>query len=262
MNSSDGLVIVIGGSGKIGKNFCLSALKITNYTIINIDPYLDPYIQKKINEKEQDKYLHIPIRIGNIDAAEKIIKILKEYFPEKKLNSIINLSRVNIDKKEGIIFCENDAIKNINIQILGLNYLIDQLINKNQFKDFSIIHAGSLNSRLVSHQSVLYHYLKGAIESASKALAFKLAKHNVRSNVIICGLIKDPSLKLSKEQLKIEEVAIPLSSGPATLDDVRNLILFLINPESRSITGTSFVIDAGMSLPDSYTVLSKLNDFN
>ena len=93
-------------------------------------------------------------------------------------------------------------------------------------------------------------------------MAFKLAKHNVRSNVIICGLIKDPSLKLSKEQLKIEEVAIPLSSGPATLDDVRNLILFLINPESRSITGTSFVIDAGMSLPDSYTVLSKLNDFN
>ena len=262
MNSSDGLVLVIGGNGKIGKSFCLSVLKITNYCIINIDPSLDSYIQENIYDKKRKKYLHIPIPIGNLEAAEKITKTIKESFPRGKINSIINLSRVNINKNEEIIFCENDAIKNINVQILGLNYLIDQLINKNNFKDFSIVHAGSLNSRLVSHQSVLYHYLKGAIESASKALAFKLAKHNVRSNVIICGLIKDPSLKLSKEQLKIEKEAIPLSSGPATLDDVRNLILFLINPESRSITGTSFVIDAGMSLPDSYTVLSNLNDFN
>ena len=48
MNSSDGLVLVIGGNGKIGKSFCLSALKITNYTIINIDPTGDSHIQKNI----------------------------------------------------------------------------------------------------------------------------------------------------------------------------------------------------------------------
>ena len=262
MNGSNGLVLVIGGNGAIGKSFCISALKTTNYTIINIDPNVDSYIQERINDHEKDKYLHIPIRIGNLDAAEKIIKSLKESFPEKKLNSIINLARVSIDKNEEIIFHENDAINNINIQILGLNYLIDILINKNHFQDFSIIHAGSLNSRLVSHQSVLYHYLKGAIESASKALAFKLAKHNVRSNVLICGLVKDPSLKLSKKQLKIEKESIPLLSGPPTLNDVKNLILFLINPENRSITGTSIVIDSGMSLPDTYTVLSSLNNFD
>lgn len=262
MNSSDGLVLVIGGNGKIGKSFCLSALKMTNYKIINIDPSVDSFIQEKIHNEEQDKYLHIPIPIGHLNDAVEIIKILKKSFPGEKLNAIINLSRVNIDKNEELIFSENNAIKNINIQLLGLNYLIDQLINKNNFKDFSIVHAGSLNSRLVSHQSVLYHYLKGAIESASKALAFKLAKHNVRSNVIICGLVKDPEFKLSKKQLKIEKESIPLSSGPPTLEDVINLILFLITPESRSITGTSIVIDAGMSLPDTYTVLSNLNDFN
>mgnify|MGYP001320976321 CR=1 FL=1 len=78
MNSSDGLVLVIGGNGKIGKSFCLSALKITNYTIVNIDPTGDSHIQKNINDQKQNKYLHIPIPIGNLDAAEKIIKIIKQ----------------------------------------------------------------------------------------------------------------------------------------------------------------------------------------
>ena len=41
MNSSDGLVLVIGGNGKIGKSFCLSALKMTNYKIINIHVNID-----------------------------------------------------------------------------------------------------------------------------------------------------------------------------------------------------------------------------
>ena len=68
--------------------------------------------------------------------------------------------------------------------------------------------------------------------------------------------------RLSKKQLKIEKESIPLLSGPPTLNDVKNLILFLINPENRSITGTSIVIDSGMSLPDTYTVLSSLNNFD
>ena len=93
-------------------------------------------------------------------------------------------------------------------------------------------------------------------------MAFKLAKFNIRSNVLICGLVKDPEFKLTKKQRRIEQKAIPLLSGPPSLDDVANLILFLISPKSRAITGTSFVIDSGMSLPDTYTVLSNLENFN
>tara|TARA_Y100000589_G_scaffold313130_1_gene334148 strand:- start:335 stop:1105 length:771 start_codon:yes stop_codon:yes gene_type:complete len=256
MKELDDLIIVIGGNGRIGKGFCLNALKNTNYTIVNIDPSLDSL------RTDNKKYIHIKIPIDGLDSAKRIIKVIKESFPDKKLNSIVNLSRESITKNETIIINEDDVMKNINVQIVGLNHLIDQLINCHNFNNFSIIHLGSLGSRLVSHQSVLYHYLKGAIESASKALAFKLAKHNVRSNVIRCGLVKDPLFKLSDKQIKVEKKVIPLLSGPPTVEDVGNLILFLISPNSRSITGASFLIDAGMSLPDSYTVLSNLNDFN
>ncbi len=260
MNNSEDLIIIIGGSGRIGRNFCFYALKTTNYKIVNIDP--SENIEIKSNKKWENRYLNIPILIKDLDSAKTIINIVMSNFKDTKINSIINLSRLKITETNDILINEKDLIDNLNGQIIGLNYLIHLLTNKYKKVDFSIVNFGSLNSRLVSHQSVLYHYLKGAIESASKSMAFKLAKYNIRSNVVICGLVKDPQLKLSIEQKNIEKISIPLSSGPPTINDVANLILFLISPNSKAITGTSITIDAGMSLPDSYTVLSSLNDFN
>lgn len=260
MNDTENLIILIGGSGRIGRNFCLNALEKTNYKLVNIDPSENSEILS--NEKWEDRYLNIPIQIKGLDSAKTIIEKINNKFKHTQINSIINLSRFKISKTNNILINEKDVIDNLNGQIIGLNYLVNLLVYKYKENDFSIIHFGSLNSKLVSHQSVLYHYLKGAIESASKAIAFKLAKYNIRSNVIICGLVKDPKFKLSIEQKKIEKISIPLSSGPPTINDVSNLILFMISPNSRAITGTSIIIDAGMSLPDSYTVLSGLNEFN
>ena len=257
MSNSEQLIIVIGGNGRIGRNFCLQALINTNHYVINIDPSSDDFIHENL----KNKYFHIPIPIGKASDSKKIIELIDNKFSGKKINSLVNLSRVRITNIDEILINENDVLKNINVQISGLNQLIDLLVNEKSFRDFSIIHAGSLSSRLVNHQAVLYHYLKGAIESASKALAFKLGKYNIRSNVLICGLVKDPSFKLSPKQRKVEKACIPLISGPPTVIDVANLILFLISANSRSITGTSIVIDAGMSLPDNYTVLSNLKSF-
>ena len=259
MNDLENMIIIIGGSGRIGKNFCLAALKTTNYKIVNIDPSENIDIQS--NKKWADRYLNIRIQIKDLDSAKKITNTINSKFKDTDINSIINLSRLKISDTDNILIKEKDVIDNLNGQIIGLNFLINLLVNENKKGNFSVIHFGSTSSRLVSHQSVLYHYLKGAIEAASKAIAFKLAKYNVRSNVIICGLVKDPQFKLSLKQKKLEEKSIPLSSGPPTVHDVANLILFLISPNSRAITGTSIILDAGFSLPDSYTVLSNLNEF-
>ena len=149
-------------------------------------------------------------------------------------------------------------INNINTEIKGLNCFLHLMLKKKILRDCSIVHMGSLNAHYVSHQPVFYHYLKGAIESASRAIAYKLAPLNVRSNVVIAGLISDPSFKLNKKQINIQKRSIPLDSGPPSITDISNLIDFLISKKSKSITGTSIVIDSGMSLPDSYNLLSKL----
>ena len=260
MSDKKSLIILIGGNGRIGRNFYLIAMKNKNFNILNVDPSED--LEQENNLKNKENYFHLKIPIGNLDSAIEIIKIIKEKFTNKKIISIVNCSRVRATESDDILINNNNVIDNINSQLTGINNLINLLVNENNIRNFSIIHIGSLSSRLVNQQSVLYHYLKGAIEVASKALAFKLGKYNIRSNVIVCGLVKDPNFELSDKQKKIEKKVVPLLSGPPTTEDITNLILFFISKDSRAITGSSLVIDAGMSLPDSYTLLSNLNEFN
>ena len=122
MNNSEDLIIIIGGSGRIGRNFCLYALNTTNYKIINIDPSENIEIQS--NKKWADRYLNIPILINDLDSAKTILNIVKTNFRDTKINSIINLSRVKISEADNILISEKDVIENINGQIIGLNFLL------------------------------------------------------------------------------------------------------------------------------------------
>ena len=258
MKKLEEYIIVIGGNGRIGRNFISHSFKETSYSIINIDPCEDSFFSEYL--KSNKRYNHIKISLDNDESTSYV----KDYFNSIsypfKINAIINLSKVNMINKSDLLINEEELIANVNGQIIGLNKLINSFLEqKHIISGCSIIHAGSLSSKLVNHQPVLYHYLKGGIEVASKSLAFKLAKYNIRSNVIVCGLVNDPSFKLNTKQLNTQNICIPLLSGPPTVQDVSNLILFLISPLSKSITGTSVLIDAGMSLPDTYTMISNLN---
>ena len=81
MIQDNSLVLVIVGSGRIGRNFCLYAIENTNYNIINIDPASDSLIQKKLETNE--RYFHIKIPIGKLDSAKQIIDKIKNKYPEK-----------------------------------------------------------------------------------------------------------------------------------------------------------------------------------
>ena len=250
MRHSDNLIIVIGGSGRIGKVFCSLIDSKEKYGIINIDPK-----SKTLNIPNNDKYINIEYKLDSLESAEKILNHINKKFDQFNVKGIVNLSRTSVS--EDFLIESSEIINSINAQIKGLNCLLHLMIEKKILKDCSIVHMGSLNAHLVSHQPVFYHYLKVAIESASRAIAYKLAPFNVRSNVVIAGLVSDPSFKLNERQIKIQERSIPLKSGPPSINDICNLIYFLVTNKSKSITGTSIVIDSGMSLPDSYNLLSK-----
>lgn len=253
MNEFKPTIIIIGSEGRIGKAFCSLLNKLNSFNIVCIDP-----LKKTKDYEVSHNVLHIKSKLDSLNNAKKIIEIILVENKFSNIAGIVNLSRGSFDKENQIIIDEKELIENIKSQIIGLDFFILEMYKNKILQDCSIVHMGSLNSRQVSHQPVAYHYLKGAIESASKSLAYKLAKFNVRSNVILAGLVFDPQSKLTKDQEKIQTKSIPLESGPPSTIDVANLIYFLISDKSRSITGTSLVIDSGMSLPDSYHIISKM----
>lgn len=89
-----------------------------------------------------------------------------------------------------------------------------------------------------------------------KMAAVELARWDIRVNVIIPGSIKtniqertyQRNLEAVRWEMKMPERWPPLNNRAAAPEEVADLVLFLVSDESRYITGTEVVIDAGLSL--------------
>lgn len=86
--------------------------------------------------------------------------------------------------------------------------------------------------------------------------AVELARWNIRVNTIIPGGVRTNigertfrrNLDRVRWDIKMPEHFPPLWGRPATPDEMADLVLFLVSDESRYITGTEVVADAGSTL--------------
>lgn len=254
INKCQNFAILYGGCGKIGSGTLEMLLK-KEINVINIDPNFKKYINKK------NKYYY---GIGDVFSEEGISefnKTLIEYNKNYNFLGIVNFSRISIlNDKEKLSSTNKKNNEIFQIMLFDFVKIIDKLL-ENNMKDFSIVHLSSLNAMQVSHQSILYHSVKGAIESLSKSIAYKLASKNIRSNVIIPALVNQIKNRNCKKS-KLEINSIPLKRGAPNESDIAELVFFLLSRKSLCITGSSILIDSGMSLPDAYTTLKNFVDNN
>jgi NAD(P)-dependent dehydrogenase (short-subunit alcohol dehydrogenase family) len=101
-----------------------------------------------------------------------------------------------------------------------------------------------------------YSSSKAAQLAYGKMAAQELGRWDIRVNVIIPGAIRTNigertyrrNLEKTRWDLKMPERFPPHLGRPADASEVADLVLFLASDESRYITGSEVVIDAGLSL--------------
>lgn len=115
----------------------------------------------------------------------------------------------------------------------------------------SIINMSSVAGIIGNKTTVAYGASKGGVRAMSKAMGTEEAEHNIRCNTIHPGFIwtnmqagasglEDPSqMKLPREMVPLGRVGVP--------EDISNMALFLASDEADYITGSEFVVDAGMT---------------
>lgn len=96
-----------------------------------------------------------------------------------------------------------------------------------------------------------YSAAKGALLSAARVAAVELAGRKIRVNVIVAGVVQTAMSagwlgKLTDEQRAGVEKSHLLGLGQP--EDVASVAAFLASDEARWITGTSIVVDGGVSL--------------
>uniref|UniRef100_A0A5B6ZB52 3-oxoacyl-[acyl-carrier-protein] reductase n=1 Tax=Davidia involucrata TaxID=16924 RepID=A0A5B6ZB52_DAVIN len=118
----------------------------------------------------------------------------------------------------------------------------------------SIINISSISglNRIQSRGAIAYSSSKAGMNSITKAMALELGMHKIRVNAIAPGLFRSQITEALLEKDWLKNVALrtmPLKTFGTTDPALTSLVRYLIHDSSAYVTGNTFIVDAGYTLP-------------
>ena len=112
----------------------------------------------------------------------------------------------------------------------------------------NIIMITSVRGQLAHPDDFYYGALKAGMERACKSMALDLSAYNIRVNCIAPGAIWPPGKDGKPRTSPFIQESIPLHRT-GTARDIGEAAAFLADTKSSYITGTTLLVDGGLSLP-------------
>jgi NAD(P)-dependent dehydrogenase (short-subunit alcohol dehydrogenase family) len=139
-----------------------------------------------------------------------------------------------------------------NSHVVSAVSLVRHLVNSRLFgaNGASIVLMSSVAALRGGSGAAAYSAAKGAIISMGRALAVELASRRIRVNVVIPGVVRTPMANALFESMTPEqrmELEKNHLLGIAEPEDLAGPIAFLLSDDARCITGTSLVVDSGLT---------------
>ena len=256
--------IVTGGSKGIGRSVCLALANAG----ININ-VLDLNKDQGLNTVKEIIKLNVKAEFYEIDVAQESEWINFVTYLDTKNKSIdilVNNAGIWLGKEiSNVSIEEYHKLISINLTgvFLGIKHLIPFLTKAGEKSNFgsSIINLSSVAGLVGSQLDPLYSMTKGGITTFTKSMAiyFGKKKYPIRINQVHPGIIEtdmgsqvaearikqNPSMTL-KDSYSAGILQTPLGRL-GTAEEVAKTILFLSSDDSSFMTGSSLVVDGGLT---------------
>ena len=256
--------IVTGGSKGIGRSVCLALANAG----VNIN-VLDLNKDQGLNTVNEIIKLNVKAEFYEIDVAQESEWINFVTYLDTKNKSIdilVNNAGIWLGKEiSNVSIEEYHKLISINLTgvFLGIKHLIPFLTKAGEKSNFgsSIINLSSVAGLVGSQLDPLYSMTKGGITTFTKSMAiyFGKKKYPIRINQVHPGIIEtdmgsqvaearikqNPSMTL-KDSYSAGILQTPLGRL-GTAEEVAKTILFLSSDDSSFMTGSSLVVDGGLT---------------
>ncbi len=237
--------LVTGGSRGIGKAICLKIAAELKYNILlNYNSNTKAAQETQIEiEKIGVKCNILKFDVADADAVQNSLDNWKAENTDAKIEILVNNAGVT---KDGLfIFTNKESWNSVIDTSLDGFYNVTQAVLKDMLRSRygRVINIVSLSGLKGNPGQVNYSAAKGAVISATKALAQEIGKRKVTVNAVAPGFIQSDMTKdFDEEEFKKH---IPLNRfGEA--EEVAELVSFLASDKSSYITGEVININGGL----------------
>ena len=111
----------------------------------------------------------------------------------------------------------------------------------------SIVLIGSVHSRGALPNRIPYAISKGGIEVLARNGAYELGKYGIRVNCLVAGaIVNEKFMQQTEEEKEARRANWPIGRESYP-EDIAKAAFFLAGNDSRTITGTSLVVDSGVT---------------
>jgi glucose 1-dehydrogenase len=114
----------------------------------------------------------------------------------------------------------------------------------------SVVFVGSIHDEKPTGSAFLYSISKGAIQMLCREAALELGRMNVRVNVIEMGPVDGDEVRFESElsDIYIDYQSKVPSATLTTMDDLAEMVSFLVSSRAKHLNGTDIRIDGGFTL--------------
>lgn len=244
MSEKKPVIMVTGGSRGLGRGIIQDLLQ-HGYRVATFSRSQTDFIKNALSEYSDDQFIWEAIDANNISAVDTFIQSVYKKFD--RLDGLVNNAGVAAD---GVLTMTQDADIE---KVMQLNLMTAIKITRSCVKKMLIKKAGSIVniSSIVGIRGysglAVYSATKAGLDGFTRAMARELGDRNIRVNSIAPGYLEtEMSSSLGDNQRGQIIRRTPLGRL-GNVDDVANVVRFLLSADSRFITGQTIAVDGGIT---------------
>ncbi|RSI12879.1 3-oxoacyl-[acyl-carrier-protein] reductase FabG [Streptococcus sanguinis] len=224
-------ILVTGSSGDIGKQLCKELLKDIGINVIGID--------KEESALNDERYHHIQLDLNNLEEIDRLN--LRSY----NIYAFIHVAGLYYSRplEEYNLESINTVI---NVNVLSLIMIARKLLTDSKQSILKNIIIVSSTAGKIGSRDPIYSLSKAALDGAMKSI--NKSFEGCRTNIVSPGLIDTQmSRRNQSEERRRYHIQNTLAKRCGMVEDVTNLIVFLLSDKSSYIWNQNIYINGGMT---------------